>query len=202
VLDFFGAWGSDQEPLLDGNGDPITVTLTKSLEPGASTLVTVEYEVGWNAAPNDDALPDSVRVVIDGDDRERECVEDNNEAEADVGSTGEMLADLAVSIDDAACSGSVTITVENTGSAPASDILVQIYQGDPSSGGTLLGEATIDGPLDPGDSDSVTTDVVSGSFQNDVTIWVVADPNDDITECNDANNVAEGPMLDCEDEPH
>jgi hypothetical protein len=202
VLEFFGTWDGDEEALLDGGGAPITVTLTKSLEPGASTLVTVEYEVGWNAAPNDDALPDSVRVVIDGADRERECVEDNNEVEIGVGSTGEMLADLAVSVDAAACNGSVTVTVENTGSESASDILVEIYAGDPSSGGTLLGEITIDGPLDPGDSETVTADVFAGSYSSDVTIWVVADPNDTIAECNDANNVAEGPMLDCQNEPH
>jgi hypothetical protein len=203
-VEFLGSWGGGAwAPLLDAAGDPIVVVLTKSLEPGASTLVTVDYRVGWNDPPRDAALPGRVRVRIDGMDQERECNEDNNEARVAVESTGEMLADLAVSVDSAACNGTVTVTVENQGSAPASDILVEIYTGDPSSGGTKVGEVTIDGPLDPGDSDSATTDVLSsGSFPTDVTIWVVADPNDSIPECNDANNVAEGPMLDCQSDPH
>jgi hypothetical protein len=30
----------------------------------------------------------------------------------------------------------------------------------------------------------------------------VVDPDDRIDECNDANNVVEGPMLTCSSEPH
>ena len=46
-LAFYGSWGGTEEALAAG-GNPLVVTLDKSLEPGASTLVTVTYDVGNN----------------------------------------------------------------------------------------------------------------------------------------------------------
>jgi hypothetical protein len=200
---FYGTWGGAEEPLDDGTGNPITVVLDKSLEPGASTLVTVEYDVGNNAAPHDAALPDSVRVTIDGgnnaaDGKERECREDNNELSHDV-NPGEALADLVPLVDDANCSGKVAVTVSNEGARAATNVVVRIYAGDPTAGGMLLGETTIDS-VAAGESASVTINV--GGLTRDVTIWAVADPDDAIQECNDANNVVEGPALMCKNEPH
>jgi hypothetical protein len=200
---FFGTWDGDETTLDDANGDPIVITLDKSLEPGASTLVTVEYEVGNNAAPNDDSLPDSVRVSIDGGNdsaagKERECVEDNNEIEGDV-DAGDALADLAIEVDSADCSGNIEVTVTNQGSDTATDVVVRVYAGDPTSGGRVLAEETID-ELDAGASESLSLD--GGSQDRNVTIWAVVDPDDAIEECNDANNVVEGPMLTCSSEPH
>jgi hypothetical protein len=203
-VEFYGTWDGDEEPLADAAGDPLVIVLDKSLEPGASTLVTVTYDVGNNDAPNDEALPDSVRVTIDGgndsdDSVERECNEDNNEVEGDVDG-GDDLPDLAATVDAALCSGDVTATVTNLGSDEATDIVVRVYAGDPSSGGQVLGEETIEGPLGPGEDETITIDV--GPQARNLTVWVVADPDDAITECNDANNVAQGPSLICDDEPH
>src|SRR5262249_16105966 len=161
-------------------------------------LVTITYEVGDNAAPNDQALPDSVRVTIDGgngasDGKERKCREDNNELVEDV-DPGEALADLLVIITDAKCSADVTGTVPNNVADDASGVVVRIYAGDPSSGGTVLGETTIDS-LPVGESTMVTIDV--GTQTRKLTIWAVADPSDLIPECNDANNVVKGPELSC-----
>jgi subtilase family serine protease len=89
--------------------------------------------------------------------------------------------------------------VTNTGSDEATDIVVRIYAGDPSSGGQVLGEDTIEGPLEPGEDETITIDV--GQQSRNLTIWAVADPDDAITECNDANNVDEGPTLDCDEVP-
>jgi subtilase family serine protease len=191
---FYGTWDGEEEPLLDENGAPIVVTLDKSLEPGASTLVTIEYAVGQNAAPNDEELPAIVRAEIDGDDAERECNEDNNEVEGPV-DAGDELPDLALVVDDGNCAGEIEITLTNTGSEAASDILVRVYAGDPSSGGRLLGETMIDGPLEPGESESVT--VEGEAIEDTVTVWGVADPLDQILECNDANNLDKGPSLEC-----
>jgi hypothetical protein len=63
----------------------------------------------------------------------------------------------------------------------------------------VLAEETID-ELDAGDSESVTLD--GGGLDRNVTIWAIVDPDDTILECNDANNVVEGPMLTCSSEPH
>jgi hypothetical protein len=201
---FYGTWGGSEVALDDANGDPTVIVLDKSLEPGASTLVTVTYDVGNNAAPNDDALPDSVRVAIDGgnggdDGIERECDEDNNEIDEDV-EAGDELPDLAISVDSGDCAGDVVVTVSNAGSEEATDVLVRIYAGDPSSGGEALGEATIPGPIAPGASESVTVDI--GGQNRNLTLWGVADPDDTITECNDANNIAQGPSIECDSEPH
>ena len=64
----------------------------------------------------------------------------------------------------------------------------------------MLGEGTIDGPLEPGDSETIVVDM--GAQSRNLTVWAVADPDDAISECNDANNVDEGPSLTCDDEPH
>ncbi|HET9957985.1 MAG TPA: CARDB domain-containing protein, partial [Polyangiaceae bacterium] len=91
--------------------------------------------------------------------------------------------------------GDVEINVENRGGTSASDIVVRIYAGDPSSGGELLGEALVAGPLEPGDS--ITEHVDVGPLTRDIRLWAWADPADSIAECTDANNLAEGPLLNC-----
>jgi hypothetical protein len=199
---FYGTWGGAEAPLDDSGGNPIVVVLDKSLEPGASTLVTVAYDVGNNPAPDDTALPDSVRVTIDGGNnamngKERECREDNNELTHPV-NPGEALADLVATVDSANCAGKVAVTVSNVGADGATHVVVRVYAGDPTSGGELLGETTIDS-LAAGASSQVMIDV--GALSRNVTIWAIADPDDTVKECNDANNVVEGPALMCKDEP-
>ena len=200
---FYGTWSGTEAPLDDDNGAPLAVVLDKSLDPGASTLVSVTYTVGNNPAPNDTALPASVRVTIDGgnnaaDGHERECREDNNELTQDV-NPGDALADLVATIDSAKCSGAVAVTVTNQGADAATHVVVRVYAGDPTAGGEVLGETTIDA-LAAGASSSVTIDV--GSITRNVTIWAIADPDDTVEECNDANNVVQGPDLMCTSEPH
>jgi hypothetical protein len=200
---FYGTWTGSEAPLQDSMGNPIVVVLDKSLEPGASTLVTVTYAVGNNPAPMDAALPSSVRVTIDGGNnaangKERECREDNNELVHDV-NPGEALADLVALVDSANCSGAVAVTVQNNGAQAASNVAVRVYAGDPTAGGQVLGETTIDA-IPAGGSASVTINV--GGLSRNVTIWAVADPDDTVQECNDANNVVEGPALVCNNEPH
>src|SRR5690606_27722060 len=151
VLEFFGNW-DDQDleaALEDEAGEPITVTLDKSLEPGATTLVTVTYTRGSN---DRDDLPEELRAVIDDANAERECNEDNNEITGPVESNA-ALADLRVEIDDvSSCiSPDVEITVYNDGATAATDVLVRIHAGDPSSGGSVVGEITLEGPIEPGE---------------------------------------------------
>ena len=200
---FYGTWGGAEAPLDDENAMPIVVVLDKSLEPGSSTLVTVSYAVGNNPAPNDGALPDSVRVTIDGGNmaaagKERECDEANNELESDV-DPGDALADLSVSVDSAECMGDVQVTVTNNGAEDANDVVVRVYAGDPSAGGEVLGEASVE-TVTAGGSTTVTVDV--GVLVRTVVIWVIADPDDVVEECNDANNVVQGPELVCSSDPH
>jgi hypothetical protein len=53
----------------------------------------------------------------------------------------------------------------------------------------------IPGPIEPGENASATVELER--LTRDVTIWGIADPLDAISECNDANNVIEGPRLLC-----
>jgi hypothetical protein len=200
---FYGTWSGAEAALDDDAGTPLVVVLDKSLEPGASTLVSVTYSVGNNPAPNDTALPASVRVTIDGgnnamDGKERECREDDNELTHDV-NPGDALADLLATVDSASCSGDVSVTVTNQGTDAANHVVVRVYAGDPTAGGEVLGETTIEA-LAAGASTSLNID--AGSITRDVTIWAIADPDDSVEECNDANNVVEGPALVCTSEPH
>jgi hypothetical protein len=200
IIEFFGEWVDPDldEALENEDGDPLTFTLATSLEPGFSTIITVEYERGRN---DRDELPVTVRAVIDGNDMARECDEDNNSIDGPV-EGGARVADLRVVVEDAAgCSEpEIQVTVHNDGSEEASDVLVRIYAGDPSQGGTLLGETTIDGPIDAGDSETVTI-TLDDPLSLNVTIWAVVDPLNTIAECNDGNNSDQGPDLICDNVP-
>lgn len=187
VLAFGGVFEDpDQEgPLVDPNGDPIEVTLDKSLEPGATTRITVTYEAGNGGRPD---LPVEVRVVIDPENRERECDEDDNEATGTV-EPGEGLADLRVVLEEATCFEVSEVVIHNDGVLAATDVLVRVYAGDPSQGGTVLAETTIADPIEPGES--ATLKIPFRILDRNVTLYVVADPLNSVLECNDANNIDE-----------
>lgn len=195
TIQFSGTWTGPalDEALEDDNGDPLTVTLQASLEPGASTIVSVEYQRGRNGR---DDLPKTITATIDGDDRVRECVEDNNTIEGPV-EAGAEVADLTVNVDSATGCGApkVKVTVTNGGSADAANVVVRIYAGDPSQGGHLLGETTIKGPIAPGDSASAT--VETEAVTRNIRVYAVVNPQKTIEECNYGNNTDAGPNLNC-----
>ena len=77
--------------------------------------------------------------------------------------------------------------MENVGVRPADQVVVRFYAGDPEQGGRRLAEVTLDAPLAPGGSAMVsgTTDTLSAQ---PVTIYAVADPENRLDECDEANN--------------
>ncbi|HVJ19759.1 MAG TPA: FG-GAP-like repeat-containing protein, partial [Polyangiaceae bacterium] len=197
ILEFMGSWENPalEEALEDASGTPLTVELATSLEPGSSTLITIEYEKGNN---DRDDFPASVTALIDGADAARECIEDNNTV-VGVVEPGAEVADLRIVVDTTSTdceTPEIDVTVFNDGSAEAEDVLVYVYAGDPAQGGTLLGETTIAGPIGAGDSAEATIEL--DTLNLDVTIWAVVDPLNAIVECNDGNNLDEGPFLDCD----
>jgi hypothetical protein len=198
-VEFTGTWGGTSEPLTDAQGEPLRFTIAKSLDPNASVRISVPYDAS-NATTGE--LPDTVTVTVDpvtdmsAHGFERECDEDNNSITKDVnGIAG--IADVWLEIDSASgCSAPlVQVTVHNDGAAPASDVLVRIYAGDPSQGGKVLGEATIPGPIAPQGTAEATVELER--LARNVTLYGVADPLDAVLECNDANNFAMGPFLEC-----
>ncbi|MRG90559.1 hypothetical protein GF068_01260 [Polyangium spumosum] len=191
VVAFYGEWmgGAPSEPLYaDAAQTPLTAVLGTSLEPGQSILVTVNYDA-TNNSPG--TLPEKVRVVVDDTNQERECVEDNNTLEAAV-EPGQVQPDLRIDV-GAASEGTcpaptVSATLYNDGSAPASDILVRFYAGDPNQGGTPVHEETIAGPLDPGQSVMLSPKMSNFPPGLLVLIYAVVDPQNTVLECNDGNN--------------
>ena len=88
-----------------------------------------------------------------------------------------------------------TVAVANLGSAEAANIVVRIYAGDPSRGGQVIGEMTLPGPLSPGER--VSFQMVLESLYRNVSLYSSVDPLNSVAECNDANNIAPGPALNC-----
>jgi hypothetical protein len=196
AITFYGDFGGTITALRDPAGDPLTATLVGSLEPGASILVTAAFRAEDNPQ---NALPGRVIARIDEAASERECREDNNEISEAV-SAGEQLADLrlVVGAESGQCSAKkVEVTVHNDGSIAASDVLVRLYAGDPSAGGKPIGELVIAGPIAPGAS--ANAQVTLAPLELDISVYGVADPLDAIAECNNANNLDQGPTIACRD---
>jgi outer membrane protein assembly factor BamB len=88
----------------------------------------------------------------------------------------------------------VTVTVRNLGDEPVSGVRMQVFDGDPSASGVLIGEFTIgtaERPLEPNAiATFFTADRDWTVKQHDV--WVVIDRA--LTETNDANNARAFPI--------
>ena len=190
VIGFHGSWNNPalNEPLYaDTMATPITFVLQTPLEPGASIFISVAYDA-LNNTPG--VLPDEITVIADEGDLENECDETNNLMTIPV-QAGDMDADLRVELGTPALTPvcpTVPTTVYNDGSAPASNVVVRYYAGNPSQGGGALHDELFAGPIPAGGS--VMADVAVGNFPQglEIQIWAVVDPDNLIEECNDGNN--------------
>lgn len=191
VVSFQGSWNTPPlaETLKIAGGAPLTFTITQSLEPGDVIWITASYDA-VNNSPG--VLPNKVKVTVDDGNVARECKENNNTLEKDV-VAGAQLADLVVTVGvPTGCppgpKPKVPTTVKNDGSAPASNILVRYYAGDPQSGGKPIHDETIPGPIGPGGFVSVSPTMTSFPQGTSVLVYAVVDPLNTIAECNDGNN--------------
>ncbi|WP_129578007.1 MULTISPECIES: FG-GAP-like repeat-containing protein [Sorangium] len=192
VISFYGEWDTPDvdEALLDEAGAPLQVVLQSSIEPHSSLLLTVSYSAANNPQ---ETLPARLRAVVDEGATERECNEDNNE-EIAVVDEGDALPDLQIEIGrvtDAKCNAQqvdVPTVVRNAGSAPASDVRVRYYAGDPGQGGTVLHEEVVPGPIAPGQSVNLVATIDKFPWNLSILIYGVVDPDGAIDECNDGNN--------------
>jgi hypothetical protein len=122
--------------------------------------------------------------------KERECNETNNELTKPV-NAGADLADLRIEIlvDPGSCPNPiVNTTIFNDGSAPASNITVRYYAGDPNQGGATLHTAVVPGPIPKGGSVTVAVSIPMFPQTLPILIYAVVDPDNAIEECNDGNN--------------
>ena len=79
-------------------------------------------------------------------------------------------------------------TVINDGSAPASNVLVRYYAGDPAQGGAAIHDELIAGPIPPGGSVNLVAKLMGFPKNLTIQIYAVVDPENTVTECNDGNN--------------
>lgn len=191
VIGFEGIWpgGMPDEALYaDMMQTKLTAVLQNNLEPGDSILVTVSYDAANNAQGS---LPETVRVVVDATNSQRECIENNNTLTAPV-MAGDVGPDLRIDLGIADATGcpkpTVSTTVYNEGTAPASNIVVRYYAGDPNAGGTVVHEEVIAGPLDPGMSIMLNPAISNFPPGLLVQLYAVVDPANTIQECKDGNN--------------
>jgi hypothetical protein len=190
----YGIWDGKEEALRGPDG-PLTVVLGTSIEPGHSITQSATFAVADQ--PGKDALPSRARVVVDSSDdgdfgSERECNEDNNDLSQDV-EAGEPRPDLRIELGEAAvtCStrtATVTVEVYNEGTADAEDVVVQIFAGQPGSGGTLVAETKLDAPLKAGDKTTLEVEVPDFPVNRKITLWGWVDPSRKIQECNEGDN--------------
>ncbi|MDH4028432.1 MAG: hypothetical protein OEU95_06360, partial [Nitrospirota bacterium] len=136
----------------------------------------------------------AIFVMVDPDNAVPEIDDTNNTALNYMASA--TLADLSVSSADIAFSPNVpapddpvtiTVAVRNHGETAAGNVTVDVYNGDPSSGGSIIGSPLI-ALIDAGGSSTaqVTDSFLSGNHN----IFTVIDSADTIAESNDSNNIA------------
>ncbi|MCB9596441.1 MAG: hypothetical protein H6719_27205 [Sandaracinaceae bacterium] len=189
LVGFHGEWtaGGVMEPLYaDAAMTPLTTTLGAPLEPGGERFVTVRYDAAFNSPG---VLPDRVRVVVDEGDRERECREDNNESTVPVmagAAEPDLLVELGV-VGGVCPVKTFETTLRNVGAVPVSNVTVRYYAGDPATGGTPIHDELVPGPIPAGGMVTFTATIAMFPAR-DVVVFVVADPDDAIAECNDGNN--------------
>ena len=176
-----GYFGSSWKALLDENGDEIRIALGTTLNPKTSIVVGYTgYQASYNSESN---LPSMVRVTVDPDSKESECKESNNKAEVAV-TGGNPKADLLTTVNSVGCS-SPNITVNNAGSLDASSVELGIFAGDPNAGGTLIKRYTIPSVIVKGES---WTGTVSFTLETAAKIYVKADVDNSVAECDESNN--------------
>ena len=89
----------------------------------------------------------------------------------------------------------LTATITNTGDLPLPNLQVSFYDGDPAAGGTLLDTTTIPGVLAAGYTATVTTTFTAPASSTPHILAVMADPQNQVHEINEANNVARLPTF-------
>ncbi len=84
----------------------------------------------------------------------------------------------------------LTATIVNQGDNALQNVPVSFYQGNPASGGILIGATIVSNTLPAGSEQQVSVTWTPGSTTSPFSIYVVVDPNQTFTDANRANNEA------------
>ncbi len=187
IVGIYGKWGSaDFVPLLNGSKQPLTITVNNTLNPGDALFLSTAY----NATDNGETVvPDQINVVVDDTDLERECREDNNQADTTIADIVSGGPELNISFLPGMSCTNVRLTVGNDGTSDASGVMVRVYTGDPAQGGQSIGDFPVGQDVPQGGSVNALFNIAMPECRA-FTVYAVVDPDNQIPECNDANNTA------------
>jgi uncharacterized protein YkwD len=83
----------------------------------------------------------------------------------------------------------ISIVINNQGTTDAYPVKAEFYVGDPESGGTSIGTASASHILIHGEDAMLNLMWNTAGYEGDHDIYVVVDPDNDITESDEGNNV-------------
>ena len=149
------------------------------------------------AHPPGEELP-RISTLVNGEMAVPECRADDNETGYEY-TAQEGLPDLVAGSEDITLpaglyyEGSlipVTANIKNTGSKSVSNIVVRFHNGNPSAGGVELGSTQVDQVIEPDGSANVTFTFDTMGLSGPNILYVVVDPENNIVEENETNNLA------------
>ncbi|MEJ2347131.1 MAG: CARDB domain-containing protein [Gammaproteobacteria bacterium] len=192
-----GTVAADNVEVAFYNGDPsqggTQIGVTQVI-PGVAAGGSATASVNWAQIPdNSDKL---IFVVVDPANKIAEFTESDNSAFNVLSVLS--LPDLAISPADITLSPAfpkagdtlaIAARVTNLGQQSAQNVLVRAYDGDPASGGTLIGEQTI-ASLDASGAATVNFSDTVQSSGTTRPIVIQVDPDNQILERYKLNNVA------------
>jgi hypothetical protein len=88
----------------------------------------------------------------------------------------------------------LSVNALNLGDHSAQNVAVTFYNGNPASGGTQIGTATIGGPFKPGDIQTVSVPWTIPAGSAPLTVYAVVDPASTIDTLNRSNNAISSPL--------
>jgi len=204
-LAFEGEWAGERRALADPQGRPLELRTPVGLDPDARLPLRVSYQPlsDPTLSPAQQATPpERVWAIIDleeGSDfgRERECDEGNNERSAELNEREERLAELRVEVlelsSDYCPNVTLNLLIHNEGAAPAQQVTLSLYQGDPLAGGARLDRVTLPSFIPPGSSLAFEWLSDRLPYGREVQLWVAIDPANLIPECAEDNNLGAAP---------
>jgi large repetitive protein len=177
------------------DGDALAGTLINTVQiPFIQAGGTSYVQVPWNTFGQSGR--NYIHILIDPQNIISESNENNNETLKPVDVTPPTLPDLTITSTDIVFSNqtpqegdplTITATIHNLGTN-ADTIKINLYNGNPDNGGTLLNTHTIYQIIPFGGQAQVTFPVDTVGFSGNHSFYLVIDPDNTITEQRDDNN--------------
>ena len=175
------------------SGGTLIGSQTKSfIDAGATALAEVTWNTFGQSGTN------YIHVVVDPQNSISESNENNNATLIPVDVTPPSKPDLAITSSDISFSDLnpqegeplvITATVHNFGT-DASDIRVNLYNGNPSSGGTIISTHTISQIIQFGGQTQISFSVDTVGLSGNHEFHILLDFDNTIDETNETNNTA------------